>query len=185
MDTLKYDMDQRRLRANRHIRELAATVRLSVGDFIQPLFVDEGIAERTPVSTLQDIHSETIESAIRQIEEDKKKGVSKFLLFSVPEKRSERDFDFGFLIKATQSIKSAFGDSIWLVPDVCLCAYSVHGHCGILNADGTKVLNHETAVVLADLSVQLATERIKRDITPADQARLVDEYLDHVKSTSE
>ena len=152
----RYNIDQRRLRANPHIRELVSTVTLSHKDFIQPLFVDEGTAQRTPITTLNGIHSETIESAIRQIGEDINNGVTKFLLFPVPKEKGETDFDFSFPLKAVRDIKSAFGDRIWLAADVCLCAFTTHGHCGILNPDRTSVLNDETVKTLAHYAYQLA-----------------------------
>lgn len=149
-------MSQRRLRANRHIRELASTVNLSHRDFIQPLFVDESLPRRTPLPTLTGVNSDTVESVLHQIGEDIKKGISKFLLFPVPAARSTRDPDFSYVLDVVRKIKSHFGDDIWLAADVCLCAYTTHGHCGILNAEGTKVLNRETVQVLAAYALQLA-----------------------------
>ena len=81
-----YHNNQRRLRSSTHIRELAAAVQLNYKQFIQPLFIDESIAAQTPISTLNEINSDTAESAIQQIEADIKKGISKFLLFPVPAK---------------------------------------------------------------------------------------------------
>ncbi len=156
MAEAKYYINQRRLRANKHIRQLTATVTLSPLDFIQPLFVDESIAKRTPIPTLNGINSDTIESVTQQIEEDIKKGVTKFLLFPVPKHRYEADFDFNFAIQAVNKIKSIFGDRIWLSTDVCLCSYTSHGHCGVLNFDHTRVLNDETVAILANYSLQLA-----------------------------
>jgi porphobilinogen synthase len=152
----KYYSNQRRLRANPHIRQLASTVTLSHLDFIQPLFVDESVATRTPISTLSGVNSDTVESVIQQIEEDLKKGISKFLLFPVPKDRQEKNFNFNFAIETVKKIKSVFSDRIWLAMDVCLCSYTSHGHCGILNVDRSRVLNDETATVLADYSLQLA-----------------------------
>lgn len=152
----RYYSTHRRLRTNVHIRELTATVTLSSRDFIQPLFLDEGIAQRTSIQTLSGINSDTIESAILQIGEDIGKGVTKFLLFPVPGSKKEKDFDFGFILKAIREIKLVFGNRVWLALDVCLCAYTSHGHCGILNTEGTKVLNDETVQVLAGYALQLA-----------------------------
>jgi len=138
------------------MRELVATVTLSHKDFIQPLFVDESMSQRTAITTLNGIHSDTIESAIHQINEDLKKGITKFLLFPVPKEKRETNFDFNFPLKVVRDIKSAFGDRIWLAADVCLCAFTSHGHCGILNPDRTSVLNDETVKTLADYANQLA-----------------------------
>lgn len=152
----KYHSTYRRLRASSHIRELVSDVTLSHRDFIQPLFIDESVSGRTSIATLSEINSDTIESAIQQIENDLKNGVAKFLLFPVPKHKAESNFDFSFVLNAVKKIKSAFGNSVWLAVDVCLCAYTSHGHCGILNQYGSSVLNNETANVLAQYALQLA-----------------------------
>ncbi len=156
MDEQKYFSNQRRVRASRHIRELAATVSLSHRDFIQPLFVDESIAERTPIKTLNEISSDTIDSVLLQIEADLKKGVSKFLLFPVPLVKALNNFDHSFAVNCIKKIKSVFGTNIWIAADVCLCAYTTHGHCGILNQEGNKILNDDSVNALASYALQLA-----------------------------
>jgi porphobilinogen synthase len=151
-----YYSNQRRLRASQHIRELAATVHLNHKDFIQPLFLDESIIAPTPIQTLHEINSDTLQSLLLQIENDLQKGISKFLLFPVPANKSDTNFDYSFVVNALQQIKKKFGNSIWIAADVCLCAYTSHGHCGILNAAGDKVLNNESVNELASYALQLA-----------------------------
>jgi porphobilinogen synthase len=148
--------NQRRLRTNSHIRELVATVQLHHNEFIQPIFVDESISKRTPITSLNQINSDTIATAIKQIEQDVKNGITKFLLFPVPKHKVENNFDYSFAIKAVSKIKAAFGTTIWLAADVCLCAYTTHGHCGILNNDGNKVINTKSVETLASYALQLA-----------------------------
>jgi porphobilinogen synthase len=151
-----YHNNRRRIRANQHIRELAATVQLNYKEFIQPLFLDESVTEQTPIATLNEINADTLQSIILQIESDLQKGISKFLLFPVPAKKSEQNFDFSFTISGIKEIKKKFGDRIWLAADICLCAYTSHGHCGILNAAKDKVLNDESVKELAKYSLALA-----------------------------
>lgn len=151
-----YNTTHRRLRTSNHIRELVSNVTLSHRDFIQPLFIDESISKRTPIASLSEINSDTIESILLQIENDVKNGITKFLLFPVPKQKTESNFDFGFVLNVIKKIRINFGNSIWLAADVCLCAYTSHGHCGILNSDGSKVLNNETAQTLAQYALQLA-----------------------------
>ena len=151
-----YHNNRRRIRANQHIRELAATVQLNHKEFIQPLFLDESVTEQTPITTLNEINADTLQSIILQIESDLQKGISKFLLFPVPAKKSEQNFDFSFTIIGIKEIKKKFGSRIWLAADVCLCAYTSHGHCGILNAARDKVLNDESVNELAKYSLALA-----------------------------
>lgn len=151
-----YHSNRRRIRANQHIRELAATVHLSHKEFIQPLFLDESISEQTAIATLNEINADTLQSLLLQIETDLQKGISKFLLFPVPLKKSENNFDYSFVTNALQQIKSKFGNTVWIAADVCLCAYTSHGHCGILNDNYDKVLNNESVNELAVYSLQLA-----------------------------
>jgi porphobilinogen synthase len=151
-----YHNNRRRIRANQHIRELAATVQLNYKEFIQPLFLDESVTEQTPIATLNEINADTLQSIILQIESDLQKGISKFLLFPVPAKKSEQNFDFSFTISGIKEIKKKFGDRIWLAADICLCAYTSHGHCGILNVSKDKVLNDESVKELAKYSLALA-----------------------------
>jgi porphobilinogen synthase len=155
MSKEQYYNNRRRIRANKHVRELAAAVTLSHREFIQPLFVDENVSQQTPIETLHEINSDSVDSVLKQIESDLKKGISKFLIFPVPAKKSEKDFDYGFTLSVFKRIKESFGDSVWLAADVCLCAYTSHGHCGILNEKRNRVLNHQTVETLADYSLQL------------------------------
>lgn len=156
METKPYYSNRRRIRANPQIRELAATVQLSHRDFIQPLFVDESIVGKTAIGSLNNVYSDTIDSVVKQIEQDIQQGVNKFLLFPVPANKSERDFDYDFVLSTLRRIKVLFGNDAWIAADVCLCAYTSHGHCGILNEERNKVLNHATVQVLAEYSLQLA-----------------------------
>jgi porphobilinogen synthase len=151
-----YHSNQRRLRASQHIRELAATVQLNHKDFIQPLFLDESIAAPAPINTLHEINSDTLESLLQQIESDLQKGITKFLLFPVPAKKRETNFDYSFAVNSLRQIKKTFGNTVWVAADVCLCAYTSHGHCGILNAAHDKVLNNESVNELAGYALQLA-----------------------------
>lgn len=148
--------NQRRIRSSAHIRELAAAVQLNHRQFIQPLFVDESINAQTPIATLNEINSDTVNSLLQQIEADLKKGISKFLLFPVPEKKAESNFDYSFAANTIRQIKKAFGNSVWIAADVCLCAYTSHGHCGILNESRDKVQNDISVKELANYSLQLA-----------------------------
>lgn len=162
-------MNQRRLRASQHMRDLAASVYLSVKDFIQPVFVDETITERSEVNHLPGVFAETIESLLYQTEKDIKNGINKFLLFPVPATKATHTFNFDFAATVNASLKTAFGDAIWLANDVCLCSYTTHGHCGVLNQQQTKLLNNETVDVLAQYALVLAQSG-SNCIAPSDMS---------------
>jgi porphobilinogen synthase len=149
-------MNQRRLRANPHIRDLVAEVTVSQNDLIQPIFVDETLSQREPVKNMSGVFSDTEGSILHQIENDLKAGVTKFLLFPVPKDRYETAFKFDFAQNVVAKIKAEFGDALWLINDVCLCSYTTHGHCGVLSGAGDRMLNAETVKILADYSLGLA-----------------------------
>lgn len=156
METNFNPITQRRLRADKHIRELTASVKLSYKSFIQPLFVDEGIIEPREVNGLNGVLVETFDSILFSIEQDIKNGVTKFLLFPVPASKKTKDFDFSFAVNIIKKIKMAFGEDIWIASDLCLCSYTTHGHCGILNEDHTQLLNSKTVNVLSQYASLLA-----------------------------
>ena len=156
MEKIFYPLTQRRLRADTHIRELTASVKLTHKSFIQPLFVDEAINEPRSVNGLNNVEVDTASSVLITIEEAIKTGSNKFLLFPVPANKVENNFDFSFAASLVKSIKGNFGSDVWIASDLCLCSYTSHGHCGILNEDHSKLINHRTVDVLARYASQLA-----------------------------
>ncbi len=156
MAQAQYPFNQRRLRAGEAIRELTADVRLSVRQFIQPVFVEEGISEPRLVEGLTGVQVDNIDTILTTIEKDLNAGVNKFLIFPVPVLRSSESFDFSFAIRVFETIRTVFGNKVWLAADLCLCSYTSHGHCGILNQEGTKLLNDPTVGILANYALELA-----------------------------
>lgn len=140
----------RRLRDNPHIRALTREVRLHPEQFIQPLFVVEGLKERTPVPGLDGVFRDTPDSLLRQVEADLGRGIGKFLLFGVPATKRDRDFSHDYTSRQISTIRERFGDAIWLATDVCLCSHTSHGHCGILDDEREHVVNDATVSALAD-----------------------------------
>jgi len=139
----------RRSRVNRKLAELSREFRLHREQLIQPLFVVDGLAAAEPVPGLRDVNRDTPDSLASQIESDLSAGVDKFLLFGVPRDKHDHDFDFSFTASQIEQLKRRFGEDIWLAVDVCLCSYTSHGHCGLLNAAGDRVDN---AVSVAELA---------------------------------
>ncbi len=156
MEKIFYPITQRRLRADAHIRELTASVKLSHKSFIQPLFVEEAITEPRAVNGLTEVEVDTSSSVLTTIEQSIKAGATKFLLFPVPANKKEAGFDFSFASSLIRSIKENFGNDVWIASDLCLCSYTTHGHCGILNDDHSKLVNHKTVDVLSKYATQLA-----------------------------
>jgi porphobilinogen synthase len=172
MEKIFYPLTQRRLRTDTHIRELTASVKLSHKSFIQPLFVDEAITEPRDVNGLNGVQVETIQTVLKTIEECVEGGINKFLFFPVPAIKAEKDpiaigFDFSFAISVIKNIRDVFGDDVWIASDLCLCSYTSHGHCGILNDDHSRLVNHKTVDVLSRYALQLANAGVNC-IAPSD-----------------
>ena len=156
MEKIFYPVNQRRLRADTHMRELTASVKLSHKSFIQPLFVDEVITEPRAVNGLTGVEVNSASSLLNTIEQNIKNGATKFLLFPVPAEKKENNFDFSFATSVIKSIKDNFGNDVWIASDLCLCSYTSHGHCGILNDEHSRLINHKTVDVLSRYATQLA-----------------------------
>ncbi len=167
MEAKRHVINQRRMRVNPHMRELASRVNLSHKDFIQPLFADQNLSQREPIAALNGMHTETIDSILSQISADLEKGISKFLLFPVPVKNAAKEMDFSFAVELIESIKWEFGDDIWLSADCCLCSYTRQGHCGVLTADGEGIDNEKSVAQLSVYALLLA-EAGADNIAPSD-----------------
>ncbi|HWG75217.1 MAG TPA: porphobilinogen synthase [Steroidobacteraceae bacterium] len=146
----------RRLRQSEHIRALTREVHVRPEQLIQPLFVAEGSAHPVPVPGLTGVHQDTADSLPRQVEADLAAGVRSFLLFGVPQARSERHIDWSYTAGQIEALKRRFGTDLWLAVDVCLCSSTPHGHCGVLSAEGDHVDNDATLPELAQAAVAYA-----------------------------
>jgi porphobilinogen synthase len=147
----------RRTRLSAAIRDLTRQIRLSADQFIQPLFVIEGISQREAILGLTDVWRDTPESLLKQIESDLGNGINKFLLFGVPADKAETEFNHEFTATQIRQIKANFGSDLWLAVDVCLCSSTTHGHCGVLNDTGDAVLNEPSVAALSNAAVLYAS----------------------------
>jgi porphobilinogen synthase len=138
------DYRPRRLRKNKHIREMVCETRLSVDDFVYPMFIAPGRRFKEEITSMPGIFSQSIDNAIREIKLAKELGIKAILLFGIPEVKdelgSEAYDENGIIQRALREIRKRV-DNIVLFTDVCMCAYTTHGHCGIIR-DG-KVDNDE------------------------------------------
>ncbi len=147
----------RRLRANSNIRSMVAETSLSANDFILPIFVVEGENIKTEISSMPGCFHYSLDRLEEIIKEVKDSGVKGVLLFGIPEHKdacgSESFNDNGIVQKAVRKIKK-IDSSIYVITDVCMCEYTSHGHCGIL--DGEYVDNDKTLEYLGKISVSHA-----------------------------
>ena len=147
----------RRLRFNDSIRDLVRETTLSPSDFIYPIFVVEGKNIKSEISSLPNCYHYSVDRLDEIISEVKSAGVRGVLLFGIPEHKdccgSEAYSDDGIVQKAIRKIKE-IDSSIYVITDVCMCEYTDHGHCGILNGD--YVDNDKTLEFLGKISVSHA-----------------------------
>jgi porphobilinogen synthase len=147
----------RRLRATPALRALARETSLTAADLVQPLFVCHGEKVRRPVASMPGQAQLSVDEAAREAEALAKAGVGGVILFGLPatkdpEGREAYD-EKGIIPKALRALRKAAPDLL-LWADVCLCEYTDHGHCGILNGD--QVDNDRTLPLLARASVAYA-----------------------------
>jgi porphobilinogen synthase len=157
----------RRLRQDAHVRALTRGARPHPEQFIQPLFVVEGIKTRETIPGLTGVYRDTPASLLAQIESDLKAGASKFLLFGVPAAHQSHDIDWSFTAGQIAAIKQRFGKDVWLSVDVCLCSATPHGHCGVLNDSADHLDNGASVTEL--VAAALAYARAGADcVAPSD-----------------
>jgi len=149
----------RRLRRTRVLRELARETHLSRHDLVAPLFIKEGIDEPVPVSSMPGHHQHTLESLRKEAAELAALGVPALLLFGIPAHKdaegSQAWAPEGIVQRALRALAADLGDEVALVGDLCLCEYTDHGHCGLLQ-DGGSVANDATLQRYARIAVAQA-----------------------------
>jgi porphobilinogen synthase len=131
--------------------------RLAPTDFIYPLFVVEGRDVRRPVVSMPGVFNLSVEHAVTEAKQAKALGVPSVLLFGIPHHKDAQGSQAyardGIVQRAIHEIKSAVPE-LQVIADVCLCEYTDHGHCGVL--DGGHVSNDATLPLLAQMSVSCA-----------------------------
>lgn len=141
----------RRMRADETVRSFIRETELSAKDFIYPLFVKPGEGLRDEVSSMPGVYQVSIDMLPAEIDELVECGVPAVILFGLPREKdecgSEAYDDRGIVQEAVRAIR-AHTDKMYVITDVCLCEYTSHGHCGMLDEQG-HVKNDETLELLA------------------------------------
>jgi len=147
----------RRLRKNELFRKLIRETRLSVDNLIFPLFATVGKGVKKPIGSMPGHFQLSVDLLVKEVQECRALGIPAVLLFGIPDKKDEaasgafaRD---GIVQQAVRRIKDKVPD-ILVVTDVCLCEYTDHGHCGMIEKG--EVHNDMTLEVLAETAVSQA-----------------------------
>lgn len=170
----------RRLRSREAVRSLVRETRLEPGQLLLPLFVQPGKGVREPVGSMPGVFRTSVDELLRDAQEAAELGLGGVLLFGIPEEKDEVGSgawdDDGIVQQALRTLRAEFPDLV-LVSDVCLCEYTTHGHCGIL--EGDRVLNDPTLELLARTALSHA--RAGADIiAPSD---MMDGRVGVIRST--
>lgn len=147
----------RRLRANSAIRDLVRENALGANDFIFPIFVVEGENIKEEISSMKGNYHWSLDrltEIIKEVEESNIRGV---ILFGLPNHKDECGTesykDSGIVQQAIRKVRD-ISKNLYIIADVCMCQYTSHGHCGILN--GNQVDNDKTLDVLGKISLSYA-----------------------------
>ncbi|VXB88565.1 delta-aminolevulinic acid dehydratase (porphobilinogen synthase) [Bacillus sp. 349Y] len=147
----------RRLRQTENMRALVRETHLRKEDLIYPLFVVEGENIRRLVPSMPDVYHISMDNLQAEMDEIVSLGIRSIILFGVPAEKDEMGsqayHDHGIVQQATRFVKERYPEIV-VVADTCLCQYTSHGHCGIV--EGGKILNDPTLDLLAKTAVSQA-----------------------------
>lgn len=147
----------RRLRQSPAMRALVRENHLHIDDLIYPLFVVEGKNIRNEITSMPNVFQLSLDNLLPEIEEVVSLGIKSVLLFGIPNEKDECGtgafHDHGIVQEATRLIKKQHPELI-VVADTCLCEYTSHGHCGVVEEG--KVLNDPSLKLLVDTAVSQA-----------------------------
>lgn len=146
----------RRLRRTEALRRLVRETSVSVDNLVYPMFATEGATE--PISSMPGQYRWSVKDIVKQAGQVQALGIPAVLLFGIPKETDEVGSQAyaknGIVQQAMRAIKDA-APELLVIGDVCLCEYTSHGHCGVLDENG-EVLNDPTLELLAGTAVSQA-----------------------------
>jgi porphobilinogen synthase len=156
----------RRLRSSPALRSMVRETHLTPADFIYPLFVTHGKGVRHPIPSMPGVFQLSIDQLAREAQDTTALGIPAVVLFGLPAHKDpvglENFAADGIVQQAIIELKSAVPELI-VITDVCLCEYTDHGHCGLLNTrdqhphlEAGYVLNDETLDILVKVAISHA-----------------------------
>ena len=147
----------RRLRGSEAIRGLVRETRLTTTGFIYPMFVCPGKKVRKEVGSMPGVYQQSVDQIVEECREVESLGIPAVILFGLPESKDARGASSlsktGVVQRAIEAIKAAKLNLI-VITDVCLCEYTDHGHCGVV--DHGEILNDATLEILAQQALSHA-----------------------------
>jgi porphobilinogen synthase len=148
----------RRLRRTPALRDLVRETTLSPDDFVLPLFVCPGNGVRNPIAAMPGVDQVSVDLVAGDVRDAALLGIKAVLLFGIPETKDplglESHAEDGIVQRAVRTLKDEVPELV-VVTDVCLCEYTDHGHCGLLDEHG-YVANDETLEALGRIALSHA-----------------------------
>jgi porphobilinogen synthase len=147
----------RRLRRSEAIRSLSRETRLSTQGLLYPMFVCPGRGVRNPIGSMPGVAQQSVDKFLEECREVEQLGIPGIVLFGIPEKKDARGSEAwaadGVVQRAIEAVRSA-KLNLLVMTDVCLCEYTDHGHCGVVEKGEVK--NDPTLELLAAESLSHA-----------------------------
>lgn len=147
----------RRLRQSANIRALVRETYVHIDDLIYPLFITEEENVKTEISSMPGIYQFSIDRLQEELDEVQALGIKSVLLFGIPKEKDECGtqafHDHGIVQEGIKYIKANYPEMV-VIADTCLCEYTSHGHCGVIEAG--RVLNDESLELLVKAAVSQA-----------------------------
>ncbi|MCT4631170.1 MAG: porphobilinogen synthase [Firmicutes bacterium] len=145
----------RRLRNSKAIRSMVKEFDISVDDLIYPIFVVEGQGIKSEIPSMPDVFHYSLDMLEEEIKEIKDLGIKSIILFGVSDEKDEMGSgaysENGIVQRAVRKIKE-IDKTFFVITDVCMCQYTSHGHCGVIDDEG-YVNNDETIKHLAEVAL--------------------------------
>ena len=147
----------RRLRKTELLRSLVRETRLSAESFVYPLFVCPGTSVRSEVRSMPGVFQQSVDRIVEDCREVESLGIPGIILFGLPETKDPRGESSlqqsGVVQRAIEAVRKAKLKLV-VITDVCLCEYTDHGHCGVV--ENGNVANDQTLAILAEQSLSHA-----------------------------
>ena len=159
----------RRLRATPALRELTAETSVEARHLITPHFVVEGSGVREEIGSMPGVCHVSPDTLVAEVQADMDLGLKAHLMFGIPDHKdavgSAAVADDNLVMRAVRGLKEKFGDDVITITDVCLCAFTDHGHCGFVQ-DG-RILNDPSVEQLAKMALTHAQAGVDI-VSPSD-----------------
>lgn len=149
----------RRLRSGK-IRDMVRETSISVNDLIYPMFVDENIDTKQKTASMPGVERLPLSGVADDAKEAADLGIPALILFGIPATKDENGSsawgEEDIVQQAVREIKYELGRDMVIITDVCLCEYTNHGHCGMIDHESEKILNDPTLPLIAKTALSHA-----------------------------